>query len=56
MDKNDVSKKLDKAIENFQRDMDLFSQGSEEPSTEGQLYALSRMVLNALGDVKKTFE
>lgn len=56
MDKIGISKKLDAAIENFQKDMFLFSKDSSEPVTQKDLYRLSMMVLNALGDVKKAFD
>ena len=56
MDKTTVLKQLDEAIENFEKDMTLFSEDSSRPVTEKDLHALSVMVLNALGDVKKAFE
>lgn len=56
MDKITVLKQLDEAIENFKKDMALFSEDSPRPATEKDLHALSVMVLNALSDVKKAFE
>lgn len=56
MDKNTISKKLDEAIEHFQKDIFLFSKDSSRPVTEKDLYNLSVMVLNALSDVKKAFD
>lgn len=56
MDKTAVLNKLDEAIENFKKDMSIFSEDSSRPVTEKDLYALSVMVINALGDVKKAFE
>lgn len=56
MNNDTVLKELDKAIENFKKDMALFEKGSSKPVTENDLYNLSVMVLNALGDVKKAFE
>lgn len=56
MDKVNALKCMDEAIENFKKDMDNFSEDSSKQVTEKELYALSFMVLNALGDVKKAFE
>ena len=56
MNNDKVLKELDKTIENFKKDMALFEKGSSKPVTENDLYNLSVMVLNALGDVKKAFE
>lgn len=56
MDKNYALKKIDEAIENFKNDMDNFSADSSMPVTEKDLYKLSVMVLNALGDIKKAFK
>jgi len=56
MDKTNALKMIDEAIENFKNDMENFSADSSEPATEKDLYKLSVMVLNALGDIKKAFE
>lgn len=56
MDKSTILNGLDKTIENFKKDMFLFSEDSSEPVTQKDLYRLSVMVLNALGDVKKAFD
>lgn len=56
MDKTTILNHLDESIENFKKDMALFSEDSSRPVTENDLYKLSVMVLNALVDVKKAFE
>lgn len=56
MDKAVILKQLDETIENFRKDMSNFSKDSSRPVTEKDLYMLSVMMLNALGDIKKAFE
>ncbi len=56
MNRDVILRKLDETIENFQKDMRIFSEDSSRPVTEKDLHTLSVMVLNALGDMKKAFE
>lgn len=51
-----TSHMLDKAVENFKRDTAIFSADSSKPVTEADLHTFSIMVLNALADIKNSFD
>ncbi len=56
MNKTELFKKLDNAVENFRKDMALFSEDSSTPATEADLHRLSVMTYNALYDLSEAIK
>lgn len=56
MNKAKAFEKLDNAVENFRKDMGLFSESSASPATEADLHRLSTMTYNALYDLSEAIK